>query len=39
MDTLLIIILLLLIVATYMLFNVRASKKQTDRTNRIKWKH
>jgi len=39
MDTLLIIILLLLIVATYMLFNVRASRKQTDRKDRIKWRH
>ena len=33
------IILVLLIPATYLLFNLRAGKKQTERSDRIKWKH
>lgn len=39
METILIILLLLLLPATYLLFNIRANKKQTERTNRIRWKH
>ena len=39
MDTILLIILVLLIPAAYLLFNLRAGKKQTERADRIKWKH
>ncbi len=39
MEIFLIIVLLLLVPATYMLFNLRANKKQTNRKNRINWRH
>jgi cytochrome c biogenesis factor len=39
MEIFLIIVLLLLVPATYMLFNIRANKKQTNRKNRINWRH
>jgi cytochrome c biogenesis factor len=39
MEIFLIIVLLLLVPATYMLFNIRANKKQTNRNNRINWRH
>ena len=38
MEYLLIAVLLLSLVGTYFLMNIRASKKQTDRKNRIKWR-
>lgn len=38
MEFLLIAVLLLSLLGTYFLMNIRASKKQTDRKNRIKWR-
>ena len=38
MEFLLVLVLLLILVGTYFLMNIRASKKQTDRKNRIKWR-
>jgi preprotein translocase subunit YajC len=38
MEYLLVAVLLLSLVGTYFLMNIRASKKQTDRKNRIKWR-
>ncbi len=38
MEYLLIAVLLLSLVGTYFLMNIRASKKQTERKNRIKWR-
>ena len=31
-------VLLIILLGTYFLMNIRASKKQTDRKNRIKWR-
>ncbi len=39
MEIFLLILLVFILVASYLLFNVRAGKKQTDRENRIKWRH
>ncbi len=39
MDSVLLVILICLLGGSYLLFNVRANKKQTDRKNRIKWRH
>ncbi len=38
MEYLLIAVLLIILLGTYFLMNIRASKKQTDRKNRIKWR-
>jgi len=38
MEYLLVAVLLFSLVGTYFLMNIRASKKQTDRKNRIKWR-
>ena len=38
MEYLLVAVLLLSLVGTYFLMNIRASKKQTERKNRIKWR-
>ena len=38
MEYLLVAVLLLSLIGTYFLMNIRASKKQTDRKNRIKWR-
>ena len=38
MEYLLVVVLLLSLVGTYFLMNIRASKKQTERKNRIKWR-
>ena len=38
MEYLFIAFLVFSLVGTYSLMNIRASKKQTDRKNRIKWR-
>ena len=38
MEYLLIAVLILSLIGTYFLMNIRASKKQTERKNRIKWR-
>ncbi|GIR09101.1 MAG: hypothetical protein CM15mP19_08970 [Gammaproteobacteria bacterium] len=38
MEYLLIAVLVISLVGTYLLMNIRASKKQTERKNRIKWR-
>jgi len=38
MEYLLVAVLLISLVGTYFLMNIRASKKQTDRKNKIKWR-
>ena len=38
MEYLLIAVLVISLVGIYFLMNIRASKKQTDRKNRIKWR-
>ena len=39
MDGILLVILICLLGGSYLLFNVRANKKQTNRKDRIKWRH
>ena len=38
MEYLLVAVLIVSFVGTYFLMNIRASKKQTDRKNRVKWR-
>ena len=38
MEYLLIAVLVISLVGTYFLMNIRASKKQTERKNRINWR-
>lgn len=38
MEYLLVAVLVISLAGTYFLMNIRASKKQTDRKNRIKWR-
>ena len=38
MEYLLTAVLVISLVGTYFLMNIRASKKQTERKNRIKWR-
>lgn len=38
MEYLLVAVLIVCLVSTYFLMNIRASKKQTDRKNRVKWR-
>jgi preprotein translocase subunit YajC len=38
MEYLLVAVLIVSLVGTYFLMNIRASKKQTDRKNRVKWR-
>jgi len=38
MEYLLVAVLVISLVGTYFLMNIRGSKKQTDRKNRIKWR-
>tara|TARA_B100000989_G_C19291008_1_gene364352 strand:+ start:217 stop:339 length:123 start_codon:yes stop_codon:yes gene_type:complete len=39
MEYFLFLILAFLVAASYFLFNLKASKKQSQRSNRIKWRH
>jgi len=39
MEIFLLILLVTILIASYLLFNVRAGKKQTNRDDRIKWRH
>tara|TARA_B000000532_G_C18840009_1_gene394525 strand:- start:990 stop:1160 length:171 start_codon:yes stop_codon:yes gene_type:complete len=37
MEIVLLILVAIMLVASYFLFNIRASKKQTNRENRLNW--